>query len=116
VVSLNIEGDNQRGARIIRGKIKSKERIPAKKIQGKIKRKSGISLIAPKISWPYHFFVNGARSQRLKTVDRTLMPPCQEACPLNQDIREYVDLIAQGRIMEALKVIRDKNPFPSICA
>jgi len=60
--------------------------------------------------------VNGARSQRLKTVDRTLMPPCQEACPLNQDIREYVDLIAQGRIMEALKVIRDKNPFPSICA
>lgn len=48
--------------------------------------------------------------------DRTLIPPCQNACPLGQDIREYVDLIAQGRIMEALKVIRSKNPFPSICA
>ncbi|MCS7280854.1 MAG: FAD-dependent oxidoreductase [Desulfobacterota bacterium] len=48
--------------------------------------------------------------------DRTLIPPCQDACPLDQDIREYVDLIAQGRIMEALRVIRDKNPFPSICA
>lgn len=49
-------------------------------------------------------------------IDRTLIPPCQDACPLHQDIRDYVDLIAQGRIMEALRVIRDKNPFPSICA
>jgi NADPH-dependent glutamate synthase beta subunit-like oxidoreductase/coenzyme F420-reducing hydrogenase delta subunit/Pyruvate/2-oxoacid:ferredoxin oxidoreductase delta subunit len=32
------------------------------------------------------------------------------------EIREYVDLIAQGRVMEALRVIRDSNPFPSICA
>jgi len=32
------------------------------------------------------------------------------------DIREYVDLVAQGRIMEALQVIRTGNPFPSICA
>jgi coenzyme F420-reducing hydrogenase delta subunit/Pyruvate/2-oxoacid:ferredoxin oxidoreductase delta subunit len=48
--------------------------------------------------------------------DHTLMPPCQAACPLHMEIREYVDLIAQGRIMEALKVIRDGNPFPSICA
>jgi len=32
------------------------------------------------------------------------------------NIREYVDLVAQGRIMEALQVIRSGNPFPSICA
>lgn len=32
------------------------------------------------------------------------------------DIREYVDLIAQGKIMQALQVIRNGNPFPSICA
>jgi NADPH-dependent glutamate synthase beta subunit-like oxidoreductase/coenzyme F420-reducing hydrogenase delta subunit len=31
------------------------------------------------------------------------------------EIREYVDLAAQGRIMESLQVIRDGNPFPSIC-
>lgn len=48
--------------------------------------------------------------------DHSLMPPCQVACPLHMDIREYVDLTAQGRIMEALQVIRDGNPFPSICA
>lgn len=48
--------------------------------------------------------------------DETLIPPCQVACPLHMEIREYVDLIAQGRVMEALQVIRDGNPFPSICA
>jgi heterodisulfide reductase subunit A len=32
------------------------------------------------------------------------------------EIGQYVDLVAQGKIMEALQVIRDGNPFPSICA
>jgi len=48
--------------------------------------------------------------------DHSLVPPCQNACPLQMDIREYVGLVAQGRIMEALQVIRIGNPFPSICA
>ncbi len=47
--------------------------------------------------------------------DHSLMPPCQAACPLHMEIGEYVDLIAQGRIMEALQVIRAGNPFPAIC-
>ncbi len=51
-----------------------------------------------------------------KRPDHSLMPPCQAACPLHMDIREYVDLVAQGRVMEALQVIRSGNPFPSICA
>lgn len=50
------------------------------------------------------------------SVDHSLIPPCQAACPLHMEIREYVDLVAQGRIMEALQVIRSVNPFPSICA
>jgi len=32
------------------------------------------------------------------------------------EISEYVDLVAQGKVMEALQVIREGNPFPSICA
>lgn len=49
-------------------------------------------------------------------LDHSLMPPCQAACPLHMEIREYVDLVAQGKIVEALQVIRSGNPFPSICA
>ncbi len=48
--------------------------------------------------------------------DHSLVPPCQSACPLHMDIREYVSLVSQGRIMEALQVIRTGNPFPAICA
>ncbi len=48
--------------------------------------------------------------------DHSLVPPCQANCPLHMGIREYVELVAQGRIMEALQIIRDGNPFPSICA
>jgi formate dehydrogenase beta subunit len=55
-------------------------------------------------------------SRTAKPPDHSLIPPCQAACPLHMEIREYVDLVAQGRIMEALQVIRDGNPFPSICA
>jgi formate dehydrogenase beta subunit len=57
-----------------------------------------------------------ASQTRRFSSDHSLMPPCQAACPLHMDIREYVDLVAQGRIMEALEVIRQSNPFPSICA
>jgi NADPH-dependent glutamate synthase beta subunit-like oxidoreductase len=58
------------------------------------------------------------RSNRTEksSTDRSLIPPCQSACPLHMNIREYVDLVAQGRVMEALQVIRSGNPFPSICA
>ena len=55
-------------------------------------------------------------SRTEKSLDHSLMPPCQAACPLRMDIREYVDLVAQGRIMEALQSIRGGNPFPAICA
>ncbi|MFC1870196.1 FAD-dependent oxidoreductase [Chloroflexota bacterium] len=59
----------------------------------------------------------GYRSKRAERYrDRSLIPPCQSRCPLHMDIREYVDLVAQGRIMEALQLIRSGNPFPSICA
>jgi len=47
---------------------------------------------------------------------RSLIPPCQVACPLHMEIGEYVDLVAQGKVLEALQVIREGNPFPSICA
>ncbi|MHB1134608.1 MAG: FAD-dependent oxidoreductase [Chloroflexota bacterium] len=41
--------------------------------------------------------------------------PCENTCPLHQDVPLYANLIRQGRIDEAIEVIRDTNPFPSIC-
>ncbi len=41
--------------------------------------------------------------------------PCQSACPAGIDIPSYVALIAHGRFDEALDLILEDNPFPSIC-
>ncbi len=42
-------------------------------------------------------------------------PPCQLACPLHQDVRGYMEHIAAGRHEEALQLIRETNPLPSVC-
>jgi len=41
--------------------------------------------------------------------------PCEEACPIHMDIPSYVVALAQGQVKEALQVVRETNPFPSIC-
>lgn len=40
--------------------------------------------------------------------------PCKAACPINQDVPEYIRLVGKGKHEEALKVIIDKNPLPHI--
>jgi NADH-quinone oxidoreductase subunit F len=42
--------------------------------------------------------------------------PCQSACPLGTEAWRYVALIGRGEYDEAYRVIREPNPFPSICA
>lgn len=41
--------------------------------------------------------------------------PCRDACPADQRAQGYIALIAQGRYREALRVIKEDNPFPSVC-
>jgi NADH-quinone oxidoreductase subunit F len=41
--------------------------------------------------------------------------PCQFTCPAGIDVPSYVALIAHGRFEEALNLIREDNPLPSVC-
>ena len=41
--------------------------------------------------------------------------PCNNACPAGIDVPRYVRLIGQDRPDEALAVIRERIPFPSVC-
>jgi heterodisulfide reductase subunit A-like polyferredoxin len=41
--------------------------------------------------------------------------PCRNGCPAGQRAQGYIALIAQGRYREALRVIQEDNPFPSVC-
>jgi len=42
-------------------------------------------------------------------------PRCQAACPIRQDVRGYMRLIAEGKYRDALELIREVNPLPSVC-
>ena len=46
--------------------------------------------------------------------DKVPLPPCQEACPIHQDTKGYVALIAEGKFKEALELIREVNPLPAL--
>jgi len=39
---------------------------------------------------------------------------CESGCPINQNIPEYISFVSQGKHLEALKVIVEKNPLPFI--
>ncbi|MEI6139898.1 MAG: NADH-ubiquinone oxidoreductase-F iron-sulfur binding region domain-containing protein [Mariniphaga sp.] len=41
--------------------------------------------------------------------------PCQNACPAGVNVPGYIALIAAGRVRDAYNLIRQENPFPSIC-
>ncbi|HOI28811.1 MAG TPA: putative selenate reductase subunit YgfK [Melioribacteraceae bacterium] len=50
---------------------------------------------------------------KLNTFD-CFIAPCQVACPIHQDVPEYIRLAGEGKYEEALQVITDKNPLPHI--
>ena len=49
------------------------------------------------------------------TIDKDGIPPCQSACPVEQHAQGYIALIREGLYEDALRVIKEDNPFPSVC-
>ncbi|MBN2844757.1 MAG: FAD-dependent oxidoreductase [Deltaproteobacteria bacterium] len=41
--------------------------------------------------------------------------PCKAACPTHISVQGYVALIGEGKYKEALKLIKQENPFPAVC-
>ncbi|MBC7190025.1 FAD-dependent oxidoreductase, partial [Candidatus Aerophobetes bacterium] len=48
-------------------------------------------------------------------IDKKGTPPCKIACPIHTNTQGYVALISQGKFKEALELILEENPLPSIC-
>jgi heterodisulfide reductase subunit A-like polyferredoxin len=48
-------------------------------------------------------------------IEKQGMAPCRDACPTGQRAQGYIALIREGRYDEALRVIKEDNPFPAIC-
>ncbi len=60
---------------------------------------------------PIKPFENKKMKQKLPLLE-CFAAPCEEACPIHQDITAYLHLVEQENYTEALKVIMEKNPLP----
>ena len=43
------------------------------------------------------------------------LAPCENTCPAETNVPGYIQLIREGRFVEAYKLNRESNPFPGIC-
>jgi heterodisulfide reductase subunit A-like polyferredoxin len=48
-------------------------------------------------------------------IEKRGIPPCRDACPTGQRAQGYIALIREGRYEDAMRVIKEDNPFPGIC-
>ncbi len=48
-------------------------------------------------------------------IEKRGIAPCRDACPAGQRAQGYIALIREGRYDDALRVIKEDNPFPGIC-
>ncbi len=55
-------------------------------------------------------------SIRSEHTDRGLIhSPCSSGCPSGVDARGYIALIREGHYLEAVDLVRENNPLPSVC-
>lgn len=50
-----------------------------------------------------------------QVVVETGTSPCKAECPAHIGIQGYIKLASQGKYTEALKLIKEENPFPAVC-
>ena len=53
--------------------------------------------------------------QLLSDHNADCVAPCVMTCPANIDIQSYLRQVRNGNIEAAVRVIKDRNPFPSAC-
>ncbi|NLD98989.1 MAG: FAD-dependent oxidoreductase, partial [Fibrobacter sp.] len=53
--------------------------------------------------------------QLLSDHNADCVAPCVTTCPANIDIQSYLHQVSNGNYTAALRVIKDRNPFPSAC-
>lgn len=52
---------------------------------------------------------------RAGVCSKLFISPCENNCPANVNVPGYLALIAAGRFIDAYNLIKQENPFPSVC-
>ena len=58
--------------------------------------------------------VYAIRSNLDRPVERAMIPPCTENCPVGNDVERFIRLLCGNKIEEALHLLQKTNPFPGI--
>ena len=55
------------------------------------------------------------RDNNMKNCYDSGTAPCKTACPAHIAVQGYIKMDAEGRYLDALKLIKQDNPFPAVC-
>lgn len=55
-------------------------------------------------------------NERFVKRENLVIPPCMEACPAGVDVPRYIRAVKLRKYDEAVAVLREKIPFPIVCA
>ncbi len=95
--------------------------VGAAKLGQKLCKKDGSEVKYPKSelpdnkSWgPHKWNYNYRDDAKINCYD-TGTAPCKTACPVHLSVQGYIKMAAEGRYEDALKLIKQDNPFPMVC-
>ena len=65
--------------------------------------------------WPEERWDKNYRDTNKINCYDTGTSPCKTACPAHIAVQGYIKMAAEGRYADAVKLIRQDNPFPAVC-
>ena len=74
-----------------------------------------LTLLPDETAWSAdHWNIHYREDAKINCYD-TGTAPCKTACPAHLAVQGYVKMAGEGRFMDALKLIKQDNPFPAVC-
>ena len=95
--------------------------VGAAKLGQKLCQADGSDVEYPKMElpdaakWGPHKWNKNFRDDAKINVYETGTAPCKTACPAHLAVQGYIQMAAEGRYMDALKLIKQDNPLPAVC-
>ena len=95
--------------------------VGAAKLGQKLCRANGSEVVYPKtelpdaVKWGPEKWNKNYRDDAKINVYETGTAPCKTACPAHLAVQGYIRMAAEGRWLDALKLIKLDNPLPAVC-
>ena len=65
--------------------------------------------------WGPHMWDEDYKKHNQENCHESGTAPCKAACPAHIAVQGYIKMAAEGRYLDALKLIKQDNPFPAVC-